>query len=127
MFIYLMIFKSVSIFNRSIKLESFDTITCIYYLTYVIKFNLRLVSNLLVVTYECYLVERFGYYRRFLFARIILFYPCLMCDRLAVIYECITNINALYAPVRSKWATCVCTHSFLLAIKLFMLVLFTVW
>ena len=79
-----------------------------------INFNSCLASNLLGVTYECYIDQRFVYYKRLLFARIILFDMFLMCERLAVIYECFSYANTLHASVRLETGHC-CIHSFLLA------------
>ena len=43
--------------------------------------NSCLMSDLMGVIYECYIGQRFGYYKRFLLAMIILFNQCLMCDQ----------------------------------------------
>ena len=58
------------------------------------------------------LLLMFLYLRCFLLAWIILYHPCLMCDRLAVIYEYFVYTNTLYAPVCSEWVTYVCIRSF---------------
>ena len=62
-------------------------------------------SNLMGVTYECYVGQRFGYYKRLLYAKIILFNLYLMYDLLDVIYESFEYSNELYSPVRSEWVT----------------------
>ena len=66
------------------------------------------------------LVKSFFYYKRFLPAGIILVNPCLMCDRMAIIYECFAYANTLYASIRYEWVTYVCIHFFLQAKTLFM-------
>ena len=53
-FIYLTRFQPVPIFKRFIMLGSVNAITCAYWLICEINFNSCLVSNLLGVTYECY-------------------------------------------------------------------------
>ena len=45
---------SVSIFNGFILLASVNAITCVYKDTFVIIFNLCLLSKQLVTTYACY-------------------------------------------------------------------------
>ena len=50
-----------------------------------------------------------------------LFNTCLMCNRLAVIYECFAYVNTFYVSVWSEMGHC-CICSFLLAKQLSMLV-----
>ena len=52
---------------------------------------------------------------------VLLFNPCLMCDRLVFIYVCFAYVNMLYASV---WSETVhfCIRPFLLSKTLFMLV-----
>ena len=104
-FIYLTRFHYVPILNGFISLVRVNAITWVHSLTCVFNFNLCLVCNLLGVTYKCYVGQRFGYYKRFLLARIILFKMFFMCDWLDVIYECFAYANTLYEPVQSKWVT----------------------
>ena len=52
--------------------------------------------------YECYSGSRLGYYNCFVLARLILFIPCLMCDRLDVIYKFFAYVNTLYVSVWSE-------------------------
>ena len=64
-------FHSVGIFIGFIELLRVTSFTCVPYFTCVITFNAWLVSNMLGVTYECYIIKHFGYYNCSLIARII--------------------------------------------------------
>ena len=97
-----MIFHSVSIFNRFILLVIFMLLHLFINFHVCLTLNPYLVSNLLVVSYKCYVGEGFGYYKRFLLARKVLFDPCLMCDFLVVIYEYFAYSYTFYSSVRSE-------------------------
>ena len=85
-FIHLEILTYAPIFDVFITLVSINDITYIHSLACVFIFYLCLMSNLLAVTYEYYVGSCFGHYNYLLLAEIILFNPCLMCDRMAIIY-----------------------------------------
>ena len=78
-------------------------------------------SKILGMPYECYFRQKCGCYKRLLLERIIILNPCLIRDRLAVIYKCFTCANILYVSVQSETVYC-CIRSFLLAKPLFKLV-----
>ena len=85
-----------------------------------IYFNSFLMFDLLVVIYEFYIGERFSYSKRLSLARINLFNLCLRIDLLAIIYDCSTQPNTLYASINYEMVTLL--HPFFrLAITLFML------